>query len=113
MAIPTDKDGVAWLYLADQETEINDQNRWSACGDFGVINPVLKYDDALRLNVGYAACVRHADYSWLAIAEFSTRRVLENGVVTANTCGKAEASLEPGTIVLFVRPLTLWEKLKE
>jgi hypothetical protein len=53
------------------------------------------------------------DYSWLVIQTFSTRDVLQFGVVTENLCGKAKASPEPGELVIFVRPLTFWEKMKQ
>lgn len=38
--------------------------------------------------------------------------VLQHGVVTANYCGNTTASPQPGEIIIFVRPLTWWEKLK-
>jgi hypothetical protein len=114
MAIPTDKDGVASLRLTDKDAEINTQNQSKECGDFGVTNPVVKYASSIRVNAGYVSCqVRQPDHTWLAIQNFSAKEVLESGVVTANTCGKANASPTPGEIVLFVRPLSWWEKLKE
>jgi hypothetical protein len=114
MAIPTDKDGVAWLYLTDKAAEINTQNQWRNCGDFGVINPVVKYEDALRINAGYVLCQQHGpDYSWLRIEEFSTQQVLRQGIATLNTCGKATASPAPGEVIIFVRPFHWWEKLKQ
>jgi hypothetical protein len=72
-----------------------------------VIDPVVKYSDEIRINVGYVLCeLRKSDFSWLAIRRFSTPQVLQHGVVTANTCGKATASPQPGEIIIFVRPLT-------
>ena len=50
--------------------------------------------------------LRKPDDSWLAMTDFSTKKVLEEGIVTANTCGKATASPKPGELVIFVRPLT-------
>ncbi len=114
MAIPTGKDGVASLRLTDQDAGINTQNQWKGCGDFGVTNPVVKYASSIRVNTGYVLCqVRQPDHTWLATQTFSTKEVLESGFVTPNTCGKARASPNPAEIVIFVRPLTLWEKLKE
>jgi hypothetical protein len=114
MAIPTDKDGVASLHLTDKDSEINTQDQWRACGAFGVVNPVIKYVSSIQINAGYVLCqVRQPDHTWLAIQRFSTEEVLQSGVVTANTCGKAKTSPTPGEIDLFVRPLTWWEKLKE
>jgi len=114
MAIPTDKNCIAWLRLTDKGDGININNRWKGCGLFGVIDPVVKYDDSLRINAGYALCQAHgSDYSWLAIADFSMKQVVQQGIVTANTCGKATASPKPGEVTIFVRPLTWWEQLKQ
>jgi hypothetical protein len=114
MSIPTDENGIARFRLTDKESEIDLQNRWKGCGDFGMVNPVVKYDDILRINAGFVSCQsRPSDHSWLAISDISTKEVLQRGVVTANTCGKATASPKPREVVLFVRPLTWWEKLKQ
>ena len=114
MAIPTDAGGVASLRLAGKDDEISTRNQWKECGLFGVIHPVVKYADSMRINVGYVSCQPHRpDYSWLGKLDFSTKEVLESGVVTPNACGKAKASPEPGEVILFVRPLSWWEKLKE
>ena len=114
IAIPTDKDGIARLRLTDKDDEIDIHDRWKDCGFFGVINPVVKYDDVLSINVSYVLCQsRKSDYSWLAIRDFSTKEVLQRGVVTANTCGKPTALPTPGEVIIFVRPLSWWEQLKQ
>jgi hypothetical protein len=114
MAIPSDENGVARLRLTDKDGEIDMNNRWKGCGDFGVISPVVKYNDSLRINAGYVLCQsRTPDHTWLAIADLSTKEVLQHGIVTPNTCGKATALPEPGEVIIFVRPLSWWEKQKE
>jgi hypothetical protein len=116
MAIPTDEDGVARLYLTDDEAQMNTPTPtpWRSCGDFGVINPVVKHAETIRINAGYVLCQpRTPNFSWLGITDFSVQQVLQHGIATANACGKPVASPKPGEIVLFVRPLTWWEKLKE
>src|SRR5215475_1091577 len=114
MAIPTDENGIAKLRLTDKDDEIDVHNSWKGCGDFGVVNPVEKYNDSLRINAGYVLCqFRKPDNSWLAITNYSTKEVLQHGVVTANTCGKAMASPKPGGVIIFVRPLSWWEKMKQ
>jgi hypothetical protein len=114
MAIPTDKDGIARLRLTENDGEIDVDNRWKACGDFGVIRPVVKYDDSFQVNVGYVLCQPHSpNNSWLSSQPFSTQLVLRSGVITGNVCGNAEASPEPGELVMFVRPLTFCERLKQ
>jgi hypothetical protein len=114
IAIATDENGIAWLRLTDKDSEIDIHNRWKECGDFGVANPVVKYSDSLRINAGYVLCQsRTTDNSWLAITDLPTKEVLRHGVATANTCGKATASPTPGEVIMFVRPLTWWERLKQ
>jgi len=114
LSIPTDKNGVARLRLTDSDAEVNTQDRWKACGEFGVINPVVKFDNSVSINAGYVLCQSQAtDYSWLAVKEIPTNQIVRPGVVTANACGKAMSSPSPGEVVIFVRPLSLWEKLKQ
>jgi hypothetical protein len=105
MAIPTDENGVARLQLTDKDSEIDNHNRW---------NPVVRYNNSLRINVGYVLCQSHTqDYSWLALTSFSTEQVIQQGIVTSNSCGLATASPKPGQVIIFVRPLNWWEKLKQ
>ena len=112
--LPTNQDGVASLKLTQDDAEIDTQHVWKDCGLFGVINPIVKYSDQIRINASYVSCEPHtADFSWLAIKAFPTKEIVQSGIATANTCGKAKASPEPGEIILFVRPLSFWEKMKE
>lgn len=110
----TDKNGVADLRLTGHGAEINNQNQQLACGLRGVIHPAAKYGDTITIRSDYMLCqARLPDGSWQALEGFSTKDALQSGIATANTCGKAKASPAPGEIVLFVRPLSWWEKLKE
>jgi len=114
MAIPTDSNGIASLRLTDRRDEVDIQNRWKSCGDFGVIDPVVLYADSIRINAGYVLCqTRPPTESWLAMADFSTNQLIRDGIVTPNACGKSIASPEPGEVAIFVRPLSFWEKLKQ
>lgn len=89
LAIPTDENGIAQLRLTNDDGEIDSHNRWEPCDIFGVVDPVTKYSESFRVNAGYASCEpQHSNYSWLSIQSFSTRDVLRDGLVTANTCGR-------------------------
>jgi hypothetical protein len=113
MAIPTDKNGIARLYLTNKDAEVNAQNPPNA-HDFGIVHPVVKYADTIRVVAGNVVCVPHApDYSWLLTMDFSTKQIVQQGIVTANACGKTVASPEPGKLIIFVRPLNWREKLKQ
>lgn len=112
MVIPTDKDGVASLVLTEDEAEVN-VPRVDGYGSHVVINPVVKYDGDLGINAPYVLCQPGTpDYSWLAIRHISTKQVVGQGIVTPNSCGKATASQTPGEVIIFVRPLSWWEKFK-
>src|ERR1700739_2246306 len=97
LAIPTDEDGFARLRLTENEAEINIKNHWKQCGDWGVIDPVVRYSDVIGIHAGYVLCqARTPEYSWLARLTFPTKQVLEQGIGTANLCGKSTASPHPG-----------------
>jgi hypothetical protein len=114
MVIPTDKDGIARLRLTDNDDEVDLHIRGKYSGDNVVIDPIVKYDDNFQVNVGFVICHPHApDYSWLSITNISTKQLLQQGIVWPNTCGKATASPQPGELVIFVRPLSWWEKMKQ
>jgi hypothetical protein len=113
MAIPTNTNGVARVQLATSGTGEN-LTPWNGCGDFGILNPVVEYADVIAVNVGYVLCQQHgSDYSWLATTRFSTKKIIAEGIVMPNTCGKATATPMPGQVVIFVRPLNFWEQLKQ
>lgn len=114
MAIATDKMGIAHLRLAHKDDGVDAGNQPDGCGSSGVANPVVKYSELIRVNVGDVLCVPHgSDYSWLTIQKFSSIQIIQHGIVTPNTCGRATSSAKPGEVVIFVRPLTWWEKWKQ
>ena len=114
MAIPTDKDGIARLRLTDNDDEVDLHMREKHIGDDVVIGPIMKYDENVRVNVPFVICYPHVrDYSWLAVTNISTKQLLQQGIVWPNTCGKATASPKPGELIIFVRPLSFWEKFKQ
>jgi hypothetical protein len=110
----TDTNGIIRLRLTDEDAKIDVQSQQLVCGLQGVINPIVKYGDTIGIRAGYVSCQPHTpDYSWLAMTDFTTKQVVQQGIVTTNACGKATASPKPGEVILFVRPLTWWEKLKQ
>jgi hypothetical protein len=116
--IPMDKDGVARLRLTHKDNEVDiSYNSKLGCGGTGAINPVLKYDDTLSTystgdhpSCAFSESVPNA--RWKEI-DFSTKEVLQHGVISANTCGKVTASPQPGEVILFVRPRNFQEKVHD
>ena len=114
LAIPTDGNGIARFHLTADASAVNVHNYGSSCGLFGVSDPTVMYADTIKVNAGYAWCKpKSQKTSWLTINTFPTRHLIAYGEVTANACGKAFAAPTPGVLTIYVRPLTLWEKLKQ
>lgn len=114
IVLATNGSGVASLQLTLNSAEINVPDLSNDRGSVVVANPVVKYSESFRINVPYVLCQPHVgDYSWLKTMELSTSRVLKEGITMANTCGKPGAAAIPGEVIIFVRPLNWWERLKE
>lgn len=109
-----------WQKLQSNQNEKDKEEfnkKYKYCTYFEVGNPVVRYADSFsimapsfmygnRQRYAYIPCWVDADKyktSWLGTADFSTKDVLEHGVVAANTCGKAIASPQAGQLILFVR----------
>jgi hypothetical protein len=113
IVIPTDGKGVARLQLTMNPSEVNIPNSTNN-GSIVMDHPVMKYDESFRINAPYVLCEKEGGhYSWLEFKNFSTKEVLDHGFASVNTCGKVTVSPQPGEVVLFVRPLTFWEKMKQ
>ena len=113
IAIPTDDKGVARLQLT---LNPNEENIPISTGHGTIVesHPVVKYDESFRINAPYVLCgAEEGNRSWLDLKNFSTKEVLDHGYASANTCGKVTVSPHPGQVILFVRPLTFWEKMKQ
>jgi len=91
----------------DDEREFN-KKYWN-CMNFRVKNPVVRFVDSILIGPIMGSNFRYIQ-CWAGFPTFfSTEEVLQHGVVTANNCGKATASPEPGQLILFVRPPTQME----
>ena len=113
IAIPTDGKGVARLQLTLNVSEVSIPNSQNS-GSIVVDHPIVKYDESFRINAPYVLCgPGGGSHSWLELKSFSTKEVLDHGYDSANACGKVTVSPQPGQVVLFVRPLTFWEKMKQ
>ena len=75
---------------------------------------IVQYDKSLRINAPYMLCgAGERIHSPLEIMDFNMKQILNHGYASANACGKVTASPQPGQVVLFVRPLTFLEKMKQ
>jgi hypothetical protein len=113
IVIPTDGNGVARLQLTLNPGEVNIPNSKNS-RSIVVEHPIVKYDESLQINVPCVLCGSGgSNYSWLGLLNFSTKEILSHGYASSNTCGKVTVSPQFGQVILFVRPLTWWEKLKQ
>jgi hypothetical protein len=114
IAIPADENGVARLQLTFNTGEINIPNSPKDRGSIVVEHPVVNYNEPFRINTPYALCGSGgSNYSWLRSENFSTKEIVQHGYVSPNICGRATVSPQPGQVILFVRPLTWRERLKQ
>jgi hypothetical protein len=114
IAIPADENGVARLQLTLNTGKINIPNSSKNRGSIVVDHPVVNYNESFRINIPYVLCGSgESNYSWLGSENFSTKEILQHGYVSPNICGKATVPPQPGQVILFVRPLTWREKLKQ
>jgi hypothetical protein len=137
--IPADKHGVAPLRLTHNDSEINvpeckgmqadseklqvNRNKkdeeefnkkYKHCTAFEVNNPVVRFADSISIGpvirtLNGTTYFRYVPCWADSGTVFSTEKILQHGVVTANNCGKATASPEPGQLILFVRLPTQME----
>ena len=113
IAIPTDDKGVARLQLTLNPNEVNVPNS-TGHGTIVANHPVVQYDESFRINVPFVVCESgEGDRSPLGLRNFNTKEILDHGHASGNTCGKVTALPQPGQVVLFVRPLTFMEKMKQ
>ena len=113
IAVPTDGKGIARIQLTLNPGEVSIPDSKNS-GSIVLKHPVVMYDESFRINAPYALCTSGgSNYSWLRSEKFSTKEVLSRGYVSPNTCGKSTESPRPGQVILFVRPLTWREKLKQ
>jgi hypothetical protein len=106
----------AWDKLSKNENK-NDvkefNKKYKNCTNFLVKDPVVRFADSISIgpirgsNFEYVQC-------WAGFpTSFSTEELLQHGVVTANDCGKATVSPQPGQLILFVRPPTQIEAARQ
>lgn len=114
IVVATDQDGIARLELTSDAARVNISPVSPDSGSIVMPNPVMQYNESLRINVPYALCISQgSSSSWLTIQHFSTKQILEQGYVSPNTCGKTSVPQKPGQIIIFARPLTWLERWKQ
>ena len=120
---PTNRDGIIVLHIAkDQVTADPGSSR--ACGG-AVLGPIFLSADSDSMFVAGDMNLVCQEYRKVIpgapIAEnlpnkrapsYSVKKILESGIAASNTCGKYRTTPRVGELIIFERPLSLWESLR-
>lgn len=120
--VPTDKEGVATLLVEGDRAGPIEVAHGRACNGAVALHPTVGHADTIQISGDYyVAC---QEYGKTIPGEriqpppfdqrmpsYSVARILQSGIVAANTCGKIRVQAKPGELILFVRPRSLLEKL--
>lgn len=122
---PTNHDGVVVLHLGNDQVTA-DAVSPAACNGRAVVGPklILKDADAITITGGnYVDCQEYGKIVPGDAANpnlvrqlwplYSIKKILESGISAPNMCGKFRAEAKPGELVIFERPATLWERLRQ
>jgi len=118
---PTNNEGVVVLYFADNTVTAGSVPH-PACGKWLAVSPKANPNDADAIVVSgayYVICQELGEVHSGGHLErfippaYKIRKILESGVSAANTCGKFRAQAKPGELIIFVRPPTFMERMRE
>jgi hypothetical protein len=74
----------------------------------------LEYSDTLSIQLGYQPCwEKTLKAPQFARYSFSTQEILDSGLAQANNCGKQTVAVHPGELILYVKPLTFWQAMRD
>ena len=77
-----------------------------------VVNLGSEHLDVIRITSDYyVPCQPHPKDS--PFLSYSVKEVLQSGIASSNFCGKIEGSPKPGELILFVRPRSFLERLRQ
>lgn len=125
MLAPTNNEGVIVLHLRGKVV-VGEAVSPDPCSGRAVVGPRAVPGDLDGVTVAGGNYVVCQEYGRVVPGEpvtsnlvrevmpsYPIKKVLMSGVSAANTCGKFRAQARPGELVIFERPPTLWERLRE
>ena len=125
LPVPTNHEGVVVLHLEDSEVTPDAVSR-SACNGNATNRPRSLPRDARTITIAggnYVACQEYGkivpgepvtpDLVGRLMPSYPIQEILESGVAAGNTCGRFRAQAKPGELIIFVRPTTFWERLRQ
>jgi len=122
LLVPTDKNGIAVLHLGGKEVTAD-----AACQGWSKQASAAGVEAIAVMGDYYVACQEYGKISSRELTKpdalpavikevvpsYPIKKILESGVAAGNTCGRFRAEAKPGELVLFVRPLSFLERLKQ
>lgn len=122
LLVPTNHEGVVVLHIRDKEATA-DMTSPKACNGQAILGPKFLTNDASFISVMgdiYVICQAYGKgvsgqpppLNTDLVPTYPITKIFESGVAASNTCGKFKAEIKRGDLVLFARPMSLWEKWK-
>jgi hypothetical protein len=122
---PTNNEGVVVLHLGDNQVTA-DAVSARACGGNASVGPKPFPKDSDGISVAgdyYIVCQEYGKFApgepptsnslKQMVPSYPIKKILESGVAAGNTCGKVRAEAKPGELVIFERPTTFGERLRQ
>lgn len=76
--------------------------------------PTLPYTDTLHIQLGFQPCwEKTAKTPQFERFSFSTKNILDGGLAEPNNCGSQKVAVHPGELVLYVKPLSFWQRMRD
>jgi hypothetical protein len=119
---PTNRVGIVELHIRNRQVTA-DATSPNACNRQAILGPQFLSNDVESISVMgdiYVACQGYGNHvsgqppplPTDVIPTYAIGKIIELGVAAANTCGKFKGEAKPGELIIFVRPMSLWKKLK-
>jgi hypothetical protein len=121
---PTNREGIVGLHIKNRQVTA-DTTSPHACNGQAVLGPKFLTNDVESISVigdVYVVCQEYGNHlsgqppplhiPSDVVPTYRISKIVELGEAAANTCGKFKAQAKPGELILFVRPMSFWEKLK-
>lgn len=123
LLIPTDREGVALLHVEGDHAVPVGAPLGRRCGGSETLHPTVGHADTIQISGDYyLACQEYGKTMPgegaggpgrdQRMPSYSVAKILLSGIAAANTCGRFTAQPKPGELILYVRPLSLLEKLR-
>jgi hypothetical protein len=121
MVVPTNRYGVATLYVGGVGSAPTGAPGGRGCSGLETSHPIVPKLGTIEVRGGrYLFCQEYTNIvpgtpattteAMKPLPCYSVARILTSGIAAGNTCGKFRAQAKPGELIVFARPLSLWEK---